>query len=72
MTKIKKAKGPYETEAMVFDKGRRNVIIKLEPNSLVLRAKRKHEEFRIPYGTIFILAVKASVDFKRKNKKAKL
>lgn len=67
MTKIKKKRGPYETCNMVFERGNRNVIVFLEPGCLVLKAKKLREEYRIPYSTIYLMAVKAAADSERKS-----
>lgn len=68
MTKLKKAKGPYETMSTIFDKGHRNVIVSIEPNCVVVRAKRSRDEYRLPWATVYVMAVRAAADASKRSK----
>ena len=62
MMKLKKQKGPYETEAFTFDRGKRKIIISLDPNYVIVRAKKKRDNYKLPWQTIYTLAVKNSIE----------
>jgi hypothetical protein len=62
MTKLTKARGPYETAARYFDAGAaRNVVVTLDPHCAVFRLKRTKQEYCMAWGRLFQFALEASV-----------
>lgn len=71
MNRITKQRGPWLTGAEVRDAGVRPIVIKIDPYELQIKQKGRRAFYAVPFAAIYAFAVRAAVEQRRREKKAK-
>lgn len=68
MYKITKPKPTWETQVLTRDRRLRPICIRVEPVCVAFKQKGMRTWYRLPYSTLYDLAVRAAAEAKRRAK----